>query len=123
MVPLLQSLRMGCDRVSLSGPPMAVLLHLEGGDTHSLPFPLPPSPGMAPPDGSGGSRDSGPQAGLEGLCWWRAILLHWSHSPEGELIEGPRAHTPAPWASTLVGSVVLAGVPCHANCHPHNMAR
>lgn len=45
-------------------------------------------------------------------------LLHWSHSPEGEPTEGPRAHTPAPWASTLVGSVVLAGVPCHAHPPP-----
>lgn len=106
---------MGCDQASQSGPPAAVLLlHLEGGDTHSLPSPLPRSPGMAHPMAQGSPGIPTPR-----LVWRGSVVEDHPaalapHSPEGELEEGPWAHTPPPGASALVVSVVFARVPCRA---------
>lgn len=64
------------------------------------------------PRGLQGSR---PPGWSGGALLWRIILLHWPpHSPEGELEEGPWAHTPPPGASALMVSVVFARVPCRA---------
>lgn len=82
---------MGCDQAHLSGPPVAVLLlHLEGGDTHSLPFPLFPTLRWPTP-WLGATGIPVPRLACRGSVGERSSRSTRPRSLEGDVAEGSRA--------------------------------